>query len=198
MERAAGYIETSFFEGRLFTDLDDLNAQLIVWLATVTNVRCHGTTGERPVDRLAEDQPAMLALVEPHTKLEVEARRADWDSRISFRGVRYSVDPSILNARRGTPVEVRLGADEKLRIYHEGRLVGEHALAPPGSAPQDDLAHAQARRRLRQQPPSKRPREKTPRFEQRPEASPRWVAVAPVIVDRPLAVYEEVLPCRLS
>lgn len=198
VERAAGYIETSFLEGRLFTDLDDLNVQLIVWLATVANVRCHGTTGERPVDRLAEDQAAMLALVEPYTKLEVEARRADWDSRISFRGVRYSVDPSILGARRGTPVEVRLGADEKLRIYHEGRLVGEHALAPPGSPPQDDPAHARARRRLRQQPPSKRPREKTPRFEQRPEASPCWLAVAPIIMDRPLAVYEEVLPCRLS
>ena len=129
VERAVGYVKTSFLEGRSFDDLDDLNAQLRVWLATTANIRRHGTTGERPVDRLAEEHAKMLDLVVPYPKNEIEKRLADWDSRISFSGVRYSVDPSILGARRGTPVEVHLGADERLRIHHEGRLVGEHALA---------------------------------------------------------------------
>ena len=102
--------------------------------------------------------------------------------------------PADIDAAKASPVEVRLGAVKKLRIYHEGRL----ALAPAGSPPQDDPAHARARRRLRQQTPSKRPREKTLRFEQRPEASTCWLAVAPIIVGRPLAEYEDMLPCRPS
>jgi len=199
VERAIGYIETSFLEGRSFDDLGDLNAQLRFWLATVANVRVHGTTGERPVDRLAEDQAAMRALVTPYLKLEVEPRQADWDGRISFRGVRYSVDPSILGARRGEPVEAHVGTDERLRIYHRGRLVGTHAVAPPGSPPQDDPAHARTRRWLRQQPPVRRLRERAPRFEQRhQETQPSWAAVAPVVAARALDAYEEVVRCRPS
>lgn len=199
VERAIGYIETSFLEGRCFDDLADLNAQLRFWLATVANVRVHGTTGERPVDRLAEDQAAMLDLVPPYSKLEVEARQADWDSRISFRGVRYSVDPSILGGRRGEKVEVHVGTDEVLRIYHQGKLVGVHAMAPPGSPPQDDPAHARARRQLRQQPPQRRLSERAPRFEQRlPDEQPSWSAVAPEVAARALAAYDEVSSCRPS
>lgn len=197
VERAVGYIKTSFLEGRSFDDLDDLNAQLRVWLATVANVRRHGTTGERPVDRLARDQAAMLDLVIPYPKNEVEKRLADWDSRISFRGVRYSVDPSILGARRGTPVEVHLGADERLRIHHEGRLVGEHVLARKGSPPQDDPAHARARRKLREEPAA-RVRGRTPRFEQREQPQPDWAVMAPAVAARSLHVYEEALLCNQS
>ena len=82
----------------------------------------------------------------------MEKRLADWDSRISLRGVRFSADPSILGARRGTPVEVHLGADKRLSIHHEGRLVGENVLARGGSPPQDDPAHARAIRKLREEP----------------------------------------------
>lgn len=199
VERAIGYIETSFLEGRSFADLDELNAQLRFWLATVANVRVHGTTGERPVDRLAQDQAAMLELVTPYSKLEVEPRQADWDGRISFRGVRYSVDPSILGGRRGEQVEVHVGADEMLRIYHQARLVGTHAVAPPGSPPQDDPAHARARRQLRQQPPVRRLPERAPRFEQRlPDEKPSWAAIAPDVAARALTAYEEVSSCRPS
>ena len=197
VERAVGYVKASFLEGRSFTDLDDLNAQLRVWLATVANIRRHGTTGERPVDRLTEDQAAMLDLVMPYPKVEVEKRLADWDSRISFRGVRYSVDPSILGGRRGTPVEVHLGADERLRIHHEGQLVGEHALAPKGSPPQDDPAHARARRALREKP-AVRLQGRAPRFEQRHDPETDWAQSAPAVAARSLHIYEEVLPCSRS
>jgi transposase len=197
VERAVGYVKTSFLEGRSFDDLEDLNAQLRVWLATVANVRRHGTTGERPVDRLAAEQAKMLDLVTPYPKNEVEKRLADWDSRISFRGVRYSVDPSILGARRGTPVEVHLGSDERLRIHYEGRLVGEHVLAPKGSPPQDDPAHARARRQLREGP-SDRVLGRAPRFEQREQPQPDWTVMAPAVAARSLYVYEEALPCNQS
>lgn len=195
VERAIQYIERSFLEGRSFDDLDDLNAQLVTWLATVANVRVHGTTKERPVDRLAADREAMRPLVAVPFPTAVQAqRRADHDGFISYCGVRYSVDPTILGRRRGEPVEVHVGTDERLRVFHQGRPVAEHALVPSGSPPQEDPRHAAERRRLRQRPHG-RPRGKTPRFDQRRHDLPSHEAThlsrqAPRVAQRPLTAYE--------
>lgn len=193
VERAVGYIKVSFLEGRSFTTLEDLNAQLTAWLASEANRRLHGTTRERPVERLAADQAGMLPVEAgrafPHA--EVSERLADHDAMISFDGVRYSVDPEILRGRRGEPVEVHLGTDERLRIFHRGRLVGEHAVVPSGSPPQEDPTHVAARRKLRQTPPSTRPHGKTPRFDQHQgHVDSLWAGVAPIVAERPLAAYE--------
>ena len=44
VERPFSYIRQDFFLGRSFRNLDDLNEQLRDWLASVANVRLHGTT----------------------------------------------------------------------------------------------------------------------------------------------------------
>ena len=195
VERAIGYIKRSFLEGREFRDLEDLNMQLRVWLSDVANVRRHGTVRERPVDRFAADQAAMRPVAgrAPWGAAEVALRYADHDARLSFRGVRYSVDPEVLGGRRGTPVRVERSTDGVLRFYHEGRLVGEHREAAPGSPPQDDPAHAAARRRLHARPPGRAPRERRPRFAQRMEqaVSPA-LPPAPLVQQRPLSCYEGV------
>ncbi len=51
VERPIRYIRDGFFYGRTFLNDDDLNAQAAHWLEQTANVRRHGTTGERPVDR---------------------------------------------------------------------------------------------------------------------------------------------------
>ena len=61
VERANGYLETSFLPGRSFTSPDDFNKQLTTWLV-VANARIHRSLGCRPVDRWAADAAAMLAL----------------------------------------------------------------------------------------------------------------------------------------
>ena len=194
VERAISYLKSCFLEGREFADLDALNAQLRQWLAEVANVRTHGTTQERPVDRLPADQEAMLALVQrPFPAAERAQRLTDHDARISFGGVRYSVDPTILHRRRGEGVEVCVGTDERLRIYHRGHLVGDHPRLPSGSPPCDDPQHAAVRRRLRQQPGWRRPPGKTPCFEQILEEEidlDALLAGAPVVEQRPLTCYE--------
>ena len=45
------YLRESFFYGRTFVSDADLNEQATRWLEGTANVRRHGTTGERPVDR---------------------------------------------------------------------------------------------------------------------------------------------------
>jgi transposase len=193
VERAVGYIKRSFLEGRAFTTLEDLNAQLATWLAEVANRRLHGTTGERPVDRLAADRAGMLPpqAGRAFPSVQISHRLADHDAMISFDGVRYMVDPEILRGRRGELVEIHLGTDERLRIYHRGHPVGEYLMMPSGSPPQEDPAYVAARRRLRQTPPSTRPRGTTPRFDQHhPASGAPWGALAPVVVARPLSSYE--------
>ena len=56
VERAVSYLRSSFFYGRSFRDLEDLNSQVSGWLAETANTRVHGTTGEVPRERLEEEQ----------------------------------------------------------------------------------------------------------------------------------------------
>ncbi|MFF4148229.1 IS21 family transposase [Streptomyces sp. NPDC001698] len=50
VERANGYLETSFLPGRVFTGPDDFNAQLAAWLQ-IANRRHHRGIDARPQDR---------------------------------------------------------------------------------------------------------------------------------------------------
>ena len=60
VERPIRYIRDSCFYGRAFANDEDLNAQASRWLEGTANVRRHGTTGERPVDRFERDERAVL------------------------------------------------------------------------------------------------------------------------------------------
>ncbi len=55
VERSIGYLKDRFFVGRSFTDLDDLNCQLLGWLDAVANRRIHVTTVEAPCERLSRE-----------------------------------------------------------------------------------------------------------------------------------------------
>jgi transposase len=60
VERPIRYVRENFFYGRHFLNDQDLDAQLQRWLEGVANVRVHGTTGERPVERFQRDEQACL------------------------------------------------------------------------------------------------------------------------------------------
>lgn len=82
VERPIRYIRQDFFYGRSFAGDADLNEQALLWLRTVANVRIHGTTGERPVDRLALEQAHLLPLAaRPYRSLVLEPRSPEPRSR---------------------------------------------------------------------------------------------------------------------
>lgn len=62
VERANGYLETSFLPGRTFTGPGDFNIQLEHWLAHRANVRHHRRIACRPADRIVADMQAMVRL----------------------------------------------------------------------------------------------------------------------------------------
>jgi transposase len=66
VERPIRYLRESFLYGRTFLSDADLNAQVMHWLATVANVRVHGTTKAVPLERFATDEQPRLAALPPH------------------------------------------------------------------------------------------------------------------------------------
>jgi transposase len=108
VERANGYLETSFLPGRSFTSPADFNTQVAGWLARA-NQRQHRRLGCRPADRWEADQAAMLALppVAPVTGWRTAARLPR-DHYVRLDGNDYSVHPSVI----GRQVQVRADLDQ--------------------------------------------------------------------------------------
>jgi len=65
VERPIRYVRENFFYGRTFLNDEDLNAQAQHWLHQVANVRIHGTTSERPVDRFEREERRDLTALAP-------------------------------------------------------------------------------------------------------------------------------------
>ena len=121
VERANGYLETSFLPGRKFTSPDDFNAQLAEWTALV-NTRTRRALGCAPADRIAADRAAMLTLppVAPETGWRV-AVRLPRDHYVRLDGNDYSVHPAAIGRR----VEVVASLD-RVQAWCGGQLAADH------------------------------------------------------------------------
>jgi len=123
VESGVKYVKRNFVPGRVFRDLEDFNAQLAAWQAEVADVRIHGTTHQRPIDRFAEEARALVPTASQPSFLAAMVRDRvvadDW--LVSIDGNRYSV-PFALIAK--TVQVVRQGGDWVIR--HRGAVVAEH------------------------------------------------------------------------
>jgi len=169
VERGVGYVKASFLEGRSFVDLEDLNHQLEVWLDSVANVRVHGTTQARPVDRYAQELPHLrpLAGVPVYDVRPVEIRQVPSDCHISYHSVPYSVAPEAV----GRTVIVRPEGEEVgavFSVYLGDTQVARHYRRSKGHLAVTLPEHQQAIRAFTRgaSAPGTRRRGRTPRFEQ--------------------------------
>lgn len=128
VERANGYIETSFLPGRSFADVTDFNRQLSGWLRRA-NQRIHGTTRQRPSESIFEDRGAMMAfppvLPDPSWRSSTRLPR---DHYLRVESNDYSVDPRFVGRR----VEVQVTLEEVIvtcqstEIARHRRFLGKH------------------------------------------------------------------------
>lgn len=150
VERANGYLETSFLPGRTFTGPGDFNTQLSDWL-TRANARHHRTLGTRPVDRWAADVAAMLSLppVAPRTGWQATVRLPR-DHYVRIDSNDYSVDPvavgrKVLLTADLEQVTVRLGS--RVVAVHDRCWARNQTITDPAHrAAALALAHAAAHR----------------------------------------------------
>jgi transposase len=144
VERANGYLETSFLPGRTFTSPADFNAQLGDWLVVV-NRRQRRVLGCAPADRIQADRAAMLPLppVGPVTGWRASLRLPR-DHYVRLDGNDYSVHPAVVGRR------VQLVADlERVRVACDGRLVADHQRCWARHQTISDPAHLAAAAQLR-------------------------------------------------
>jgi transposase len=146
VERANGYLETSFLPGRSFASPADFNAQLGDWLVLV-NHRWRRALGCAPADRIEADRAAMLPLppVAPETGWR-SWLRLPRDHYIRLDGNDYSVHPGAIGRR----VEVRADL-ERVQVTCDGRLVADHVRCWARHQTISDPAHLQAAAQLRHQ-----------------------------------------------
>lgn len=110
-------------------DLAAANAAAVAWCAEV-NAAVHSEIAAVPEQRLAVERGVLRTLpsLRPTMRLGV-ARKVDKLSTVRIGSARYSV-PHLL---RGQRVDVTT-ADDRVQVWHQGELVAEHRLVPPGSA----------------------------------------------------------------
>jgi transposase len=144
VERANGYLETSFLPGRSFTSPADFNTQLTDWLVKA-NSRMHRALACRPIDRWDTDRASMLELppVAPVVGWRLTTRLPR-DHYVRLDSNDYSVHPSVIGRR------VDLAADaDVVHVRCEGRLVADHARSWASHQSITDPAHAAAAAGLR-------------------------------------------------
>ncbi|NJC86879.1 IS21 family transposase [Planosporangium mesophilum] len=144
VERANGYLETSFLPGRSFASPADFNDQLASWLERA-NQRLHRRLGCRPVDRFDADRAAMLALppVAPVVGWRMSTRLPR-DHYVRVDANDYSVHPSVVGRR------VEITADcEQVSVTCEGRPVAVHPRCWAAHQTITDPVHRQAADDLR-------------------------------------------------
>jgi transposase len=145
VERANGYLETSFMPGRSFSGPADFNAQLEGWLGHRANTRHHRRIECRPADRIVADLAAMVALppIAPAVGWRTCTRLAR-DHYVRVASNDYSVHPSVI----GRLVEV-VADLEQVTVRCGGNLVARHERCWAAHQTITDPAHAQAAAALR-------------------------------------------------
>jgi transposase len=125
VENGIGYVGKNFWP-RIddYESAADLVPRARRWLDETANVRVHGTTGERPIDRLPGEHLRPVAAIPPYRALILERRRVARDSYLSYAGNWYSVPAEYA----GRDVWVRQ-TDERVIISVGDQVLVDHALA---------------------------------------------------------------------
>ncbi|MCL2065057.1 MAG: IS21 family transposase, partial [Candidatus Cloacimonetes bacterium] len=84
VERAIGYVKSSFLGCENFENIEDLRKQGLEWLNEVANCRIHATTGRRPDEMFEEEKPYLNRDLYLHNS-SVQVR-ADKTNLISYKG----------------------------------------------------------------------------------------------------------------
>jgi transposase len=173
VESGVKYVKRNALAGRRFTSWEELNGWLERWSSEVADLRIHGTTHERPLERFAREQLTPLASRPPYHYERVQTRRVANDALVAVGAARYSVPAEYV----GRLVSVHESANQ-YEFFHQGKLVAHHPKAARHSVIMDPAHYAGLLRVGREASLSQ-----APRFD------PNFGPLGEVVV-RDLALYE--------
>jgi len=121
VESGVKYVKRNALVGRRFRSWEDLNDWLERWSVEVADLRIHGTTHERPIDRFARELLTPLGARPPYRYERVRTRRVANDALVAVGAARYSVPVEYVGAT--VSVHESLGEYE---FFHKDRLIARH------------------------------------------------------------------------
>lgn len=167
VESGVGYVKGNALGGLRFEDDAALDRHLAKWLREVADVRIHGTTFERPIERFEKAERGALRPIGNHPsylKSRREERKVAPDFRIDIDTNRYSVPPGLV----GEMVDVLIEQD-LIQVHFQDRIVAEHSACAGRHQVVEDPGHVMT-------------------FVN----GSAWIG-RPSGIERPLSVYEEVV-----
>jgi len=122
-ERGVGYVKRNAIAGRRFASWGAFVAHLDQWNREIADVRVHGTTGELPIVRFADEVNALRPLSgrAPFGQLRDLVRKVRSDCAIDLDTNNYSVPWRLV----GETVQVVVLAGRVI-IWHAGDVVADH------------------------------------------------------------------------
>jgi len=183
VESGIGYVRKNFWPRVVsYRSASDLVPQARDWLANTANVRIHGTTGERPLDRLPLEQLRSVDGVPLYRALVLERRRVARDSYVSYASNWYSVPAE----HAGREVWVRQ-TEDRVIVSHQEQVIADHQLVAGRCQRITDPQHFT---RLAQRRDARLEREVNDALSR--VLLPVGVE-GPEVQKRPLSIYEELL-----
>jgi transposase len=126
-ERAIQYVKGNALAGRSFESYSEIESHLGWWMREVADVRVHGTTGQRPIERYWDAEAAALRSLAGCTPFQIQrelVRRVQTDCCVELDTNHYSVPWRFIGRR--VRVEHVQG---QVRIVHAGQELARHAEA---------------------------------------------------------------------
>lgn len=177
VERMVAYVKDSFLNGRHFADIEELNAQALIWLEHTANSRVHATTGQVPRELLAKEKLTDPGSCPAFRWVDKVPRVANSEAMVLYDKSHYSV-PVIA---AGQTVSVHAGSCS-LRILMGDTVIAEHPRATQCGQRIENEEHTRQRWQsvLKEAAAG-------------PSSGPQWVIGSTAQVQaRELSIYEEV------
>lgn len=126
VENGVKYVKNNFWPSVRFVDRNDLNRQAQEWSAGIANVRIHGTTGERPMDRLSIERKSLRPFPgwEKVAVFAREQRTVGRDGYVKWERAYYGVPCEYA----GKTVELQC-AGSMVEIWHGEKRIAVHPRA---------------------------------------------------------------------
>jgi transposase len=124
VESGVKYVKRNALAGKRFASWEHLNEWLLEWATTVSDLRVHGTTHERPIDRFAREQLTPIGERPLYHYERVKVRKVPSDGLVSIAGARYSVPVRYV----GETVTVHETTAHH-EIFHATELIARHEKA---------------------------------------------------------------------
>ncbi len=123
IERPIPYVRDSFFAGRDFDTLAEINEAAIKWCLSIAGGRIHGTTHQHPLEHFQRiEAPALRPLPpQPFEPITWTQGKVAPDCHVQVKGVLYSVPYRYI----GATLAVRLSS-HTVEFYRDQELVKTH------------------------------------------------------------------------